>query len=146
MEDIQNISSKRRLGLLTEEEASDQLDAFPSAQFSRDGLLEVLSEDQRILLEEAEYQERREQNRKGAELAVERLTANIEINPDQELQLIEQHVDIRSGPTSDIAKYISSEFEDLQVADIVKAEISLASKVLSEEQLIQYVENHLKRY
>lgn len=146
LEMIQGIKSKKDLGLLSEKEANELLANLPPLQDTKNWFLELLDDDQIVLFEESEYLERRKLNAKRAKLAVERLTQNIDINRNQELQLIESHTDLHSRHSSDIPKYIAHEFEDLQVGDIVKAEISLASEVLTESQLIKYIENQLKRY
>lgn len=144
-EDILLIRRKKAIALLTEKEADDLLAALPSLQPTRKVLSEILSKDQMVLYQEAEYQEQRENRRRSAVTSVGRLTNSIDISRVQERQLIEQYLDVHVDPAGG-AKYIAPEFSDLQVADTIKAEISLASKVLTEEQLIAYIENHLNRY
>ncbi len=145
-EQVQSIQSRKVLALITEEEAKELLTALPSLQHPRNIFAEILDKDQMVLLQEAEYREQRENKKRGAAITVERLTKNIVLDRNQKNQLIEQYLDVHAGPSSEYSKYIAPEFEDLQVADVVKAEISLASKVLTEEQLITYIENHLNRY
>ncbi len=140
------IRSKKAMALITEEEADKLLADLPPFQHFLRALPDILNENQMVLYQEAQYLEQRKNQKSRATTTVERLTKNINIDGNQENQLIEQYLDIHLGPSSEYAKYIAPEFEDLQVADVVKAEISLASKVLTESQLIAYIENHLKRY